>query len=267
MTTPPQGSLSGRRVLVVGASAGIGRSFAVRAVRAGAQVVMSARRADQLALAIDQAGGGTAAPGDVCDHASRLAMVEAAVAHLGEIDLLLYTAGSAPFGPVIDADADTWRRTFDLNVVAVNQVLRLVVPRLSPIGVAAVLSSETAAVPRASLVPYAASKAALETSLQGWRNEHGGTRFSCVAVGPTQPTEFGAGFDAEMLGAAFEHWSRHGLLQEEFMATHDVAHVLVAHFAAALDHPGVNVDHVVLRSPSAVVGTSDWAAADRPGPG
>lgn len=41
-------ALAGRRILVVGASAGIGRSFAAQSIRAGAEVVVAARRADRL---------------------------------------------------------------------------------------------------------------------------------------------------------------------------------------------------------------------------
>ena len=52
------GTLSGKRVLVIGASAGIGRALAVRAVQEGAQVLMAARRGEELEKAAAEARGG-----------------------------------------------------------------------------------------------------------------------------------------------------------------------------------------------------------------
>lgn len=246
--------LAGRRVLVVGASAGIGRASAVAAVRAGGRVVLTARRADALAAAIAEAGGGVAVAGDVCRPGGPAEIVAGAVAELGHIDLLVHTVGFASLRPLADTDAATWHDTLSTNVVGLNLLLQAALPHMAPGGVAAVLSSETSGAPRHGLVPYAASKAALEASLRGWRVEHPGARVTCVVVGATQPSEFGDGFEADELGRAFESWIRHGVLQEQFMHTDDVAAVLVATMATALAFPGVGLEHVVLRSPSAVAG-------------
>ncbi|MGZ4784600.1 MAG: SDR family NAD(P)-dependent oxidoreductase, partial [Acidimicrobiales bacterium] len=62
---PAETSLAGRRVLVVGASAGVGRAFAELAIRAGARVVLAARRAERLDEIVAAAGGGVAVAGDV----------------------------------------------------------------------------------------------------------------------------------------------------------------------------------------------------------
>lgn len=252
--------LAGRRVLVVGASAGIGRATAVAAVRAGASVVLSARRAGALAAAVAEAGGGVAVAGDVCRPGGPGEIVAGAVAELGEIDLLVHTVGFADLRSLADTDAATWHDTLSANVVGLNMLLRAALPHMAPGGVAAVLSSETSGTPRHGLVPYAASKAALEASVRGWRVEHPGARVTCVVVGATQPSEFGDGFEPDELGRAVESWIRHGVLQEEFMRTDDVAGVLVATMATALAFPGVGLEQIVLRSPSAVAGPA-W----RPG--
>jgi hypothetical protein len=105
-------------------------------------------------------------------------------------------------------------------------------------------------------MPYAASKAALEASLTGWRIEQPGTRISCVIVGATFPTEFGVHFDAEVLGPALEAWTKQGLLPEEFMTPDDVAGCLADLYGAALRRPGVCVDQIVLRSPSPPLGSA-----------
>ena len=252
-------TLAGRRVLVVGASAGIGRAAAIEAVRAGAEVVLAARREEALSAAVAEAGGGTAVVGDVCAPGGPAAIVTDAAAHLGGIDLLLYTVGLASLRRLADTDPDTWHATLDANVVGCNQVIRAALGHLAPDALVAVLSSETSGSPRLGLVPYAASKAALEASLRGWRAEHPAVRFTCVVVGATQPSEFGASFAMPELEEALESWVRHGLLQERFMHTDDVARVLVATLAVVLGAPGVGLEEVVLRSPSPIAGPT-WTA-------
>ena len=58
-------SLSGKRVVVVGASAGIGKAFAIRAGKEGAHLVVAARRTDKLAEVIAEVGSGTPVVTDV----------------------------------------------------------------------------------------------------------------------------------------------------------------------------------------------------------
>jgi NAD(P)-dependent dehydrogenase (short-subunit alcohol dehydrogenase family) len=264
-------TLEGKRVLVVGASAGIGRSFAVQAVQDGADVVLVARRAEALRQAVAEAGGGHVVAADVCDEAGIEGLVAAVVgcftadgpsydgggAPAGPIDLVVHCAGATPLRLLRDSDGDDWRRTFEINVVAVNQLIRALLPHLAPGAIVGVASSEAAARPWTGLVAYGATKAALDASLQGWRLEHPEVRFACLVVGPTQPTEFGDGFDPDLLGRTFADWARHGMLPETFMDTGELAGFLVGTLAAALAHPGVGLEHVVLRSPSPVLGRKD----------
>ena len=127
---------------------------------------------------------------------------------------------------------------------------------LTPGAIVSVLSSETIGQPRAGLGAYGASKAALEEALRCWHTEHPGVRFSCIAVGSTVPTEFGNGFDMELLTELMADWARHGLAQAAFMDTDEVGDVLVKMLAAALPYPEVNLEHVLMRSPSDVVGSA-----------
>ncbi|HKY68908.1 MAG TPA: SDR family oxidoreductase, partial [Acidimicrobiales bacterium] len=214
---------------------------------------------DALSAAVAEAGGGTAVVGDVCAPDGPATLVADAVHHLGGIDVLLYTVGLASLRRLADTDPATWHATLDANVVGCNQVIRAALGHLAPDALVAVLSSETSGSPRLGLVPYAASKAALEASLRGWRAEHPTARFTCVVVGATQPSEFGAAFTMPELGDALESWVRHGLLQEKFMHTDDVARVLVATLGTLLAAPGVGLEEMVLRSPSPIAGPS-WTA-------
>lgn len=248
------GGTEPRRVVVVGASAGIGRAFARDAARAGWDVVFAARRLDALQAAVSEAGGGTAIAVDVCDPDSRARLVQE-VAGGGAVDLVLITVGVADLRPLADTGEAEWNRTLGTNLVGVARLIDGFLPALADGAIVAVTSTEAVRLPRSGLVPYAASKAALEAMLTGFRVEHPGVRISCVAVGSTIPTEFGAAFEPERLLPALQDWQRHGRMQQEFMATDDVAAVLLGIFDVALRHPGVGVDDLLLRSPSGLAPT------------
>jgi NADP-dependent 3-hydroxy acid dehydrogenase YdfG len=248
--------LAGRSLLVVGASAGIGRAVALAAVAQGADVVVAARRAGKLDELVAEAGGGHPVVADASDAGDCDRLTAEAVDRVGPLDAVVYAAGRAPLRALVDTGPDEWWDVLGTNVVGANQLVRAVVGagRMSERGVVALLSSEAAEQARYGLGAYGASKAALDASVRAWRNEHPEVRFCRVVVGQTFPTEFGDGFPPDVLAAAFEHWGRHGLLQSEFMTPAGVAGVIVSTLAGALAHPDVGVHDVVLRSPSAPVG-------------
>jgi NAD(P)-dependent dehydrogenase (short-subunit alcohol dehydrogenase family) len=257
------GALDGRRVLVVGASSGMGEAFAREAARAGAELIVSARRGDALDALIGEAGAGEAVVADVCDDRQRSALVDRVRERFGQVDLVLHTVGTAVLGDLADADADQWRRTFDTNVIGVNQLIRELLPHIAPGGIVAALSSESVLFPRVGMIPYASSKAALEASLRGWRIEHPEVRFSVVAVGATYPTDFGNDFDGDLLGPTLDRWAKQGVIQDRFMDRDEVGAYLVTVLGGALAYPGIGVEHILLRSPSPVTGTVEESRAFR----
>jgi len=254
-------SLKGVRVVVVGASAGIGRAVAQEAARQGAQVVFSARRAEQLAAAVDEAGAGTPIAADVRDPASCVALVEQAVAELGEIDMIVYATATSPLHRLPDSTTDTWAQVIETNVVGAHEVIRAALPHLAANAVVAVLSSDSVGTPRPGLVPYASSKAALEELLRGWRYEQPQVRWTCITVGPTVPTEFGINFEPELMMELFADWSRLGMADSSLMATTEVADVIVGTLGLLSANPGVNCDHVVLRPSGATADGTDQRQA------
>ena len=251
------GSLADRKVVVLGASSGIGRAFGVEAARAGADVLFTARREDRLAETKAEAGSGStlavdvAVPGD-CE---RLAATATEV--LGGVDVVLSSVGTAPLRRMEDTTVEDWMTTLQTNVIGLSSAIRALLPVLNDGAIVLALSSEAAQMPRWAMGAYGASKSALEASVRSWRIEQPRFRFGTVGVGATFPTEFGNGFEAEILGTALEVWTRHGQAQEAFMDPGDLGAVLFGIVSALLPHPGVNMEHIILRTPSPIVGSSE----------
>ena len=244
-------TLEGKRILVVGASSGIGRAFALRAIREGARVVVSARRAGHLAELISEAGGGAAVTGDVRVPADCERVAAEAAATLGAVDLLLYTVGAAPLRRFAETTAEDWRAVLETNLVGPHQVIRATLGSFAPGALVVVLSSEAVGRPYVGLGAYACSKAALEESLRMWRVERPELRVCCVTQGASMPSDFGTSFDLELLGEVMQEWGRLGV-PTGVMKTDEVVGVMTTTFAAALANPGVGLEHIVLRPPSAV---------------
>ena len=245
------------RVLVVGASSGIGKAIAQRFVRAGASVVFSARRRERLEAAIAEAGGGTAVCADVRSPSGPAEAVRGALDVLGALDVVVYATGVSPLQRLADATQDAWAQVLETNLVGLHEVIRAAMGHLAPAAVVGVLSSDSVGTPRPGLVPYAASKAALEELLRGWRTEHPEIRFSCITVGPTFPTEFGVHFDEALMTELFADWSRLGMVHASLMDVNELADVVVTTLEQLLRHPGIGMEHIVLRPASAIVDTID----------
>jgi NAD(P)-dependent dehydrogenase (short-subunit alcohol dehydrogenase family) len=112
--------LGGRVAIVTGASSGLGRHFAQVMARAGARVVLMARRTDRLADAvaeIERAGGTAAAVAcDVTDYASVRRAVDEAETRHGPVDLLVNNAGMAISKPLLEHTEEDWDRVLDTNL-------------------------------------------------------------------------------------------------------------------------------------------------------
>ena len=224
--------LAGRRVLVVGASTGIGRALAVAAISAGASVGLVARR--KALLRQLQATLGRAAVALPCDVRSAIAvdsMMAMAEQQLGSIDTVVYTVGVNHLSLLADTGADVWRALLETNVVGAALVTKAVLPvlrRSGRPGRVAYLSSHSVPKPWPGLGAYAASKAALESMVASWRIEEPDVAFTRVVVGPTM-TGMADAWDPAVAATMFERWSADGFLGEhEPVAPEVVADALVA---------------------------------------
>ncbi|MFN2433145.1 MAG: SDR family NAD(P)-dependent oxidoreductase [Gemmatimonadota bacterium] len=169
--------LTGKVVLVTGASSGIGEATALRLAREGAAVVLTARRADRLAALVARihAGGGEAraVAGDLLSPELRERVVREALAELGGIDALVNNAGYGERGPVELVPLERVRRNFEVNVFALVALTQLVIPHLRQRGGGRIVNVGSVAgriaLPFSAV--YAATKHALEALSDGLRRE------------------------------------------------------------------------------------------------
>ena len=116
------GTMDGRTALVTGGSRGIGLAIAQSLVDRGACVVLTARKPDALAEAVEQLGGpevAVAVPGHAGDAGHRAEAVRTAVDTFGSLDMLVGNVGVNPvYGPMVDLDLDAFRKILDTNVVS-----------------------------------------------------------------------------------------------------------------------------------------------------
>lgn len=124
-----------KKVVIAGGSSGIGKAAAIQLVRQGCDVAILARDAARLEAAraeIAAAGSGTVAAisVDVTDDASVAAGVEAAVAALGGIDLLVANQGYARCAAVWDAPLDQYEHILQTNFLGHVRLVKAVVPHL-----------------------------------------------------------------------------------------------------------------------------------------
>ncbi|MEY2427110.1 MAG: hypothetical protein QOI61_2682 [Actinomycetota bacterium] len=215
------------RVVVVGASSGLGRCIGVGLAQRGAQVALLARRRERLVDAASEAGkNATAIECDVTVPASCQSAVEDAAAALGGIDGLVYAPAIGPLMRLVDTDAETWRRVFDTNVIGAASITTAALSHLrSAAGTAVYLSSVSASLtpPWPGLGAYAVSKAALDKLVEAWRGEHPDVGFTRVVVGDCAGgegdamTEFANGWDRELAGELVPTWLACGYMTGTLM--------------------------------------------------
>jgi NAD(P)-dependent dehydrogenase (short-subunit alcohol dehydrogenase family) len=234
-------SLTSARILVVGASAGIGRAFARQAAALGAQVCVSARRADKLA----ELEGCHPIAADITRPDDCRELVARAVEHLGSIDLVVHSAGAGMMSRIEEADAERWAHAYAVNVIGPTMITAAALPHLSPDAVVTFLSSESTGETRWGLSGYAATKAALDATIRSWRLEHPERRFQRIVMGATMPTEFGNPFGEADLMIAFDRWAATGVSMT-FMETDDVGRHLADVMAVLLTHPTIDVPDLCL---------------------
>jgi NAD(P)-dependent dehydrogenase (short-subunit alcohol dehydrogenase family) len=183
--------LDGKVAVVTGASSGLGAVFARALAEAGADVALGARRADRLAetrAAVEAAGRrAIAVATDVAKPEDCQALVDAAVAEFGRVDVLVNNAGVGTAVPATRETPEQFRQVLDVNLHGcywmAQACARVMQPGSSIVNISSVLGLTTAGLPQAA---YAASKAGLigltRDLAQQWTGRRG-IRVNALAPG------------------------------------------------------------------------------------
>ncbi|HVU92506.1 MAG TPA: SDR family oxidoreductase [Jatrophihabitans sp.] len=169
MTTAQIGRrFDGRVALVTGASRGIGLAVAQRLHAEGARVVITARKPDGLAAALEEIGGGAdvlSVAGRADDPEHQQEAIDTAVGRFGRLDVLINNTGINPaFGPLTELDDGAARKIMDVNVLAaLGWTRRALAAGLGSDGAGAVVNMASVAGigPAPGIAYYGVSKAAL----------------------------------------------------------------------------------------------------------
>ena len=125
--------MDGRKAIITGGSAGLGKAMAMEFNRSGADVAIVGRRQDALDLAkteIETAGDGkvVAISADIRLASDCKRVVGEAEAALGNIDILINNAGTSQRGPFMDVSDELWQDDLDLKLFASIRLTRLLFP-------------------------------------------------------------------------------------------------------------------------------------------
>ena len=245
--TDRHSNLNGVRMLIIGASSGIGRALAVAARSRGAKVALAARRVDVLSELAGQIDG-SAHELDVSDPRAIERVVDAVATAFGELDAIVFTSAVVPFALIEDTDVTTWMHAYAVNAVGASHVLRSALPRLADNAVVLIASSHDVGHPRAGVAAYHASKAALDEITRSWRAEHPELPVIRVSVGPTDGTEILRGADRDLLAELYRAWAQEGQIPARMSAVDDVANAMLSFIAVARANPSV-VSEIVHLAP------------------
>lgn len=170
-------NISGKVVVVTGASSGLGEATARHLAERGATVVLGARRADRLKVLVDAitrtGGNASAVTTDVTDSAQVQALVDMAVEQYGRIDVLINNAGIMPHSPLERRKIDDWNRTIDINIKGVLYGIAAALPHMQRQKSGHIINVSSVAghkVGKGNAV-YAATKTAVRVLSEGLRQE------------------------------------------------------------------------------------------------
>ncbi|GAA1540648.1 SDR family oxidoreductase [Kribbella lupini] len=190
--------LDDKVVAILGASSGIGAATARRLGRAGAAIVLGARRTDRLVALAEEirAAGGRAATVavDVTDPDAVRRSVQTTVAEFGRLDVLVNSAGIGPISPMAARRAADWDAMIDVNLRGVLHGIDAALPVFEHQGrghfVTIVSTAGLKITP--TMAVYGGTKNAVRTILEGLRQESTDGTIKTTAISPGYVrTEFG----------------------------------------------------------------------------
>ncbi len=195
----PDDLLSGRVILITGASDGIGRALALEAARVGAQVILHGRNAGKLEKVYDEieALDGSLRPSiavmdlATADGNAYLSLAESLESEFGRLDGLVNNAGIlGPRQPIEQYEAAEWQKVMHVNLTAAFAITQVLLPLLKIAEQPSIIftSSGVGRVGKAYWGAYSVSKFGTEALSQILAAEHSHTelRVNCINPGPTR---------------------------------------------------------------------------------
>ena len=189
-----------KRILLTGASSGVGLATVERLARTGASLALVARGEAALEEAAQRARslGATAyaLPADLSDREAATAAVEQAIELLGGLDVVISNAGAVVFGHFLEVDPDDFDRAVDVTFGGAVNLIRAALPELRERrGTLIAVSSMMARLPLPAFSSYTASKHALRgfiNTLAVEEREQGtGVKFAMIEPGPLDTPIYG----------------------------------------------------------------------------
>lgn len=181
------------RVLVTGASSGIGMATAVAFGQRGAQVALLARSdagLERSAEAVRRAGGTPlVSPADVCDRAALTTAIDSAAADFGGLDVAVVNAGAAAFGPFTRTGTEDFDRTLAVTLRGAVDTIRAALPHLErSAGALIVVGSIADTIPLPLMSAYTAAKHGLRGFVDALaielRSQESDVAIALVSPGP-----------------------------------------------------------------------------------
>jgi short-subunit dehydrogenase len=174
--TAMQRDLTGKRVILTGATGGIGRAIAAALIGAGARVSLAARNMtglEKLAQELPTGADVLTIPTDITSPEERRRLIDITLRHFGGLDVLINNAGVGSWGHFSSSTEDINRRVMEVNFFAPVELARLAVPHLEngnqPCVVNVVSMCGRKGIP--AWPEYSASKFALAGMSEAWRGE------------------------------------------------------------------------------------------------
>ena len=186
--------LTGKVVVIIGASSGMGRATALAAAAAGASLVIGARNAaalDQLSVQIQQTGGSAMAiPTDATQATDVNHLIAATLEKLGRIDVLINCVGiNIPRRTIAELTDESWSMMMEINLRSAFHLTQAVIPvfRRQQEGLLIHIASSAAKKPDRSGIAYQAGKAGVAALAHAAMEEEreNGIRVSVIYPGMT----------------------------------------------------------------------------------
>jgi len=182
--------LSGRVAVVVGGTSGIGRAIALGLAEAGADVVVSGRRAeliDTVAKEIEAKGRKSLRqPADVADRASLEKLRDKVIAELGKVDILVNSAGTTKRRPTLEVPEDEWNMIMETNLTGTLRACQVFGRHMVERGYGRIINiaSLSSFVALFEVAAYAASKAAVASLTKSLAIEWSSKGVNVNAIAP-----------------------------------------------------------------------------------